>query len=257
MGNPHLQYVNINDCVTAYMDESEQGVHKQFKLTQLAFRAMDELGLDFFYRIKSVKLPVNSNLTVNLPEDFLNYTKVGVLNSTGEVIPLKYNNKLTTYADLLPNRLEKTQDNSLFNWAYPSGSVFFNFWNGSTFGALYGLPSGAPFVGSFKIDEQNGVILLNEIFDYEYIILEYLAAPPQNGQDYYVPIQFKEAIIAYLAWKDIKSMPSTRKGNLGDKRDRRHEYYNERRLAIARYKPFRATDAYELNMQSQRLTVKA
>ena len=54
MGNPHLQYVNINDCVTAYMDESEQGVHKQFKLTQLAFRAMDELGLDFFYRIKSV-----------------------------------------------------------------------------------------------------------------------------------------------------------------------------------------------------------
>lgn len=257
MGNPHLQFVSINDCVTAYMDESEQGVHKQFKLTQLAFRAMDELGLDFFYRVKSAKLPVNSNLTVNLPQDYLNYSKVGVLNSKGEVVPMIYNNKLTTYADLLPDRLEKTQDYSLFNWSSPATGVFYNFWNGSTFGALYGVPSGAPYVGSFKIDEYAGIILLNELFNYEYIILEYLAAPTSDGLDYYVPIQFKEAIIAYLAWKDIKSMPTTRKGSLGDKRDRRHEYYNERRLAIARYKPFRATEAYELNMQSQRLTVKA
>jgi hypothetical protein len=257
MGNPHLQYVNINDCVTAYMDESEQGVHKQFKLTQLAFRAMDELGLDFFYRIKSVKLPVNANFTVNIPQDYLNFSKIGVLNNRGEVIPLVNNNKLTYYADLLPDRLDRTQDSTLLNWSYPANGVFYNFWDGGTLGALYGVPSGAPFVGNFKVDDQNGVILLNEVFQYEYVILEYLAGPPQDGSDYYVPLQFKEAVIAYLAWKDIKSMPSTRKGNLGDKRDRRHEYYNERRLAIARYKPFRATEAYDMNLQSQRLTVKA
>lgn len=256
MGSPHLNFININDCVTAYMDESEQGIHKQFKLTQLAFRACDELGLDFFYRIKSVKLPVKANFTVELPPDFINYTKVGVLNGKGEVMPLTYNNKLTTYADLLPKRVEKTQDESLFNWAAPFTGVFYNFWNGTTFGNLYGVPSGAPFLGSFKIDIHNGVLLLNDTFGYEYIILEYLASPDPN-ESYYVPIQFKEAVIAYLAWKDIKSMPTTRRGNLGDKRDRRREYYNERRLAIARYKPFRFQDALQLNTESQRLTVKA
>ena len=195
MGNPHLNFININDCVTAYMDESEQGIHKQFKLTQLAFRACDELGLDFFYRIKSVKLPVKGNFTVELPADFINYTKVGVLNGKGEVMPLTYNNKLTTYADLLPKRVEKTQDESLFNWAAPFTGVFYNFWNGTTFGNLYGVPSGAPFIGSFKIDIHNGVLLLNDTFGYEYIILEYLASPDPN-ESYYVPIQFKEAVIA-------------------------------------------------------------
>tara|TARA_R110000868_G_scaffold36279_4_gene128924 strand:- start:182 stop:952 length:771 start_codon:yes stop_codon:yes gene_type:complete len=256
MGTPHQQFVDINDCVSAYLDESEQGINKYFKISQLAFRAMDELGLDFFYSIKSSRLPIKSNLTVDLPADYLNYTKVGVLNSKGEIITLSYNNKLTTYADLFPDRLTKTQDQTLLNWAYPYNGVFSNFWNGSTFGNLYGVPSGAPFMGSFKIDPDNGVILLNETYGYEYIMLEYVSSPTP-GQTYYVPLQFKEAIIAYLSWKDIKSMPSTRKGNLGDKRDRKHEYYNERRLAIARYKPFRTNQAYDQNLENQRLTVKA
>jgi len=250
------QFIDINDCVTAYMDESEQGIHKQFKLSQLAFRCMDELGIDFFYKIKSARLPVKANFTVDLPSDYLNYTKVGVLNSKGEVIPLAFNNKLTTYADLFPNRVEKTQDLSLLNWAAPYSGIFFNFWNGSTFGNLYGVPSGAPFIGSFKVDITNNIILLNETFGYDYIILEYLANPV-DGETYHVPLCFKESIIAYLAWKDIRSLPSTRRGNLGDKRDRRHEYYNERRLAFARYKPFRVEDAYQMNLENQRLTVKA
>jgi len=252
----HLQFIDINDCVNAYLDESEQGIHKQFKITQLAFRAMDELGIDFFYQIRSVKLPVNPNYTVTLPAGYLNYSKVGVLNAKGEVIPLYLNDKLTTYADLLPTRVQKTQDDTLFDWGQYCGNMFYNYWNGNTWGNLYGAPSGAPFVGSFKVDVYNGVILLNENFYYDYIILEYLSAPV-DGQTYYVPLQFKEAIIAYLAWKDIRSMPTSRKGGLGDKEQRKRDYYNERRLAIARYKPFDIQAAYQQNLDNQRLTVKA
>jgi len=256
MGTPHQQMIDISECVYSYADEAELPIQRQYKLFQLAFRCMDELGLDFFYQIKSVKLPINANLTVQLPEDYLNYSKVGVLNDRGEVITLNHNNKLTTYADLLTDRAAKTQDNTLFNWNSPVNGMFLNYWNGNTFGNLYGIQSGAPFVGSFKVDAPNGIILLNESFSYDYIILEYLATPKQ-GQTYYVPIQFKEAIIAYLSWKDIKSMPTTRKGSLGDKRERKSDYYNERRLAIARYKPFRTQEAYQLNLENQRLTVKA
>lgn len=256
MGAPHQQFIDIDECITAYMDEAELSVHKQFKLSQLAFRCMDELGLDFFYQIQSTKQPVNANLTVTLPGNCLRVAKCGVLNDKGEVIPLNSNDKLTTYADLLPNRIAKTQDDTLFNWYSPANGIFYNYWNGNTFGNLYGLPSGSPFVGSYKVDEHNGVILLSENFAYPYVILECLVSPAQ-GETYYVPIQFKEAIIAYLSWKDIKSMPTSRKGNLGDKRDRRADYYNERRLAIARYRPFRTQDAYQQNLESQRLTVKA
>jgi len=256
MGTPHLQYIDVNECVAAYMDESEQGIQKQFKLTQLAYRACDELGLDFFYQIQTQKLPVNANYTVDIPANCLQIVKAGVLNGRGEIIPLYQNNKLTTYADLFPDRLNRTQDNTLLNTSVGGGNVYFNYWDGFAYGNLYGVPSGQPFVGSFKVDSQNGVILLSETFPYAYIILEYLQAPDQD-QTIFVPIQFREAVIAYLAWKDIRSIPTSRRGALGDKRDRRHEYFNERRLAYARYKPFTTEVAYQLNLENTRLTVKA
>jgi hypothetical protein len=52
-------------------------------------------------------------------------------------------------------------------------------------------------------------------------------------------------------------MPSTRRGNLGDKRDRKQEFYNQRRLANAQFKPLYIMDAYEWNLDTQRMTVKA
>jgi hypothetical protein len=255
MSAQNRQWISIDECINAYMDESEQGNHKYFKLWNLAYRAMTELGLDFFYSVKSVKLPVNPNLTVTIPEDYINYTKVGILDAQGQIIPLSVNNNLTTAFDMQPSRLAQTQDPTVFTGYSPYGIVWWNYWNGYGLSNLYGLPSGSPFVGSFKIDNKNGVIVLDEYFAFDYIMLEYISSP-QQGQDYYVPIQFKEAVIAYLRWKDIISLPTSRKGSLGDKRDRRADYYNERRLAVARYDAINLTDLYEWNLKNQRLAVK-
>jgi len=48
-----------------------------------------------------------------------------------------------------------------------------------------------------KIDTENGVILLNESFAYDYLMLEYVASP-MVGQEYYLPMQFREALISWL-----------------------------------------------------------
>lgn len=256
MATQNRQWVTIDEAITDYLTESEQGNHKYFKCWNLAYRSMTELGLDFFYSVKSVKLPVNPNLTVTLPEDYLNYTKVGILNNEGAIIPLTVNNNLTTAFDMQPNRLAQTQDPAIVTGYSPQGIVWWNFWNGYGLSNLYGLPSGSPFVGSFKIDNKNGVIVLDEYYDFEYVMLEYIASPVAGGE-YFIPIQFKEAVIAYLRWKDLISMPPSRRGSLGDKRDRRAEYYNERRIAIARYDAVKLSDLYEWNLASQRLAVKS
>lgn len=256
MASQYRQFITIDSIILDYLTDSEQSNSKYFKLWHLAFRGMEMLGIDFFYQVKSVKLPILSNKTVALPADYLNYQKVGVLNAAGEVIPLKYNNQLTTYADLQSDRVAKTQDNTLFDLYIASTPIFYNYWNGNVFINLYGCPSGSPFVGDFKIDNANGVILLGENFGYDYLILEYIASPVE-GEDYFIPMQFREALIAWLAWKDIQNLPSTRRGNLGDKQLRRHDFYNERRLANARYNPLYLQQAYELNLEMQRLTVKA
>lgn len=256
MATQNRQWVTIDEAITDYLTESEQGNHKYFKCWNLAYRASVELGLDFFYSVKSVKLPVNPNLTVTLPADYLNYTKVGILNNEGAIIPLMVNNNLTTAFDMQPNRLAQTQDPSIVTGYSPQGIVWWNFWNGYGLSNLYGLPSGSPFVGSFKIDNKNGVIVLDEYYDFEYVMLEYIASPVSGGE-YFIPIQFKEAVIAYLRWKDIISLSTSRRGSLGDKRDRRSDYYNERRLAIARYDAIKLSDLYEWNLANQRLAVKS
>jgi hypothetical protein len=87
-------------------------------------------------------------------------------------------------------------------------------------------------------------------------MVEYISSPSE-GEDYKLPLQFREALISYLAWQDIAFMPNTRKGALGDKEQRRRNFYNERRLANARYKPLYLSEAYEWNLTNQRLTTKA
>lgn len=249
-------WVSIDECINGYTDMSEQSTHKYFKLWQIAFNIMTLLGLDFFYQIRTQKLEVNPNFTASLPVDYIKYTKVGVLNDVGEIIPLRYNEKLTSYADLFSDRLEKTQDNTLFNFFLFNTPIWYNFWNGNMFTTLYGMPSGAPFVGSFKIDKTAGLILLDETFSYPYVMLEYVAAP-QQGQQYYVPLQFKQAMISGIAWHDIMYIPVKTHVQNSNVAMRRKEFFNERRLAWARYRPLHLMEAYEWYLSSMRLTVKS
>ena len=250
-------YITIDSVINDYIDESEQSVHKYAKLYNIAVRGMEKLGLDFFYKIRSVKIPIDTtNYTAELPNDYISYTKIGVLNSVGEIIPLKFNNKMTYYADQQPDRLALTQDNTIATWYQSDLPLWFNYWDGYGFQNIYGLPSGSPFVGSFNIDDSNGVVLLNQYFYYSYLMIEYLSSGNPD-EPFRIPIQFREALLSFLAWRDIASMPSTRKGNLGDKRDRKQEFYNQRRIANAQFKPLYLMQAYEQNLDNQRMTVKA
>ena len=256
MASQERNYITLDSVINDYIDESEQSVHKYTKLYNIAYRGMEKLGLDFFYKIKTVKLQIdNINYTAKLPNDYINYTKIGVLNSRGEIIPLKFNSKMTFYADQQPDRLALTQDNTLVDWYTQDYPLFYNYWDGYGFTNIYGVPSGSPFVGSFNIDDTNGVILLNENFYYDYIMIEYLASANPE-EKYMVPIQFREALIAWIAWRDIASMPTTRKGSLGDKRERERNFYNQRRIANAQFKPLYLMEAYEWNLENQRMTVK-
>lgn len=257
MATEHQSYITIDSVIKDYLNESEQNISKYFKCFHLAFRGFDMLGLDFFYKIQSVKLPINSNFTVNLPSDYMNWSKVGILNDDGSIIPLYYNANMTTYADLLSNRIAKTDDpdSAWLQWWGWDSNTWYNWWNGWGYTNIYGVPSGEPFVGQFKIDLDNSVILLNQNFGREYIMLEYVCSPRQ-GVDYFMPVQFREALIAWMWWKDGNSKSVRSHMELGARRDWRHEFYNERRNAIARYKPIRQQEIYQASQQMTRLAVK-
>lgn len=251
-----MNYISLDSVVNDYINESEQSNAKYFKLWHIAFRGLEDLGLDFFYQVKTVKLPVNSNLTVNLPPDYLNWTKVGVLNSVGEIIPLYYNDKLTTFADLSSDRLTNTQDNTLFDWNTWGLNTWCNYWDGYGYTTYYGVPSGAPFVGGFKIDSDNSVIVLDQTFRYEYLMVEYVSSP-KEGNEYYLPVQFREALISWVRWKDIISTPSKTHVQNSNTTSRERNYWRDRRNAIAKYKPIRQSEKYQASQEQTRLAVKS
>lgn len=251
----NLAYITVDSCITDYLNESDQSQNRYFKVWHIAFRGMEILGLDFFYRIQSVKLPVNANFTVTLPANYLNWSKVGILNDNGAIITLKENNNMTTYADLLPDRIEKTDDPSSL-WLQGFNGIWNNYWNGGYGGTpVLGVPSGEPFVGEFKVDIDNGVIILNQNFQRDYLMLEYVASPLE-GQDFYLPVQFREALIAWIWWKDKKSI-SVKRGQVGISRDLERDFYNQRRQAIARWKPVRLQQIYQSSQQLTRLAIKS
>lgn len=242
-------WIPLDEIIYDYISESEGSDHRYYKLFHIAFRGMDNMGLDFFYQIKSVLLPVNANKTANLPSDYLNYSKIGIIGGGGEIIPLTQNSNLASYDALNASRISRINANSLSN-----PYIYFNYWSGNGYTNLYGISGGAAS-GSFRIDNAANVIILSGYGTYNSIVLEYVASPKED-ETYYIPVQFREAMIAWLSWKDISSIPVSRRGNLGDKRDRRHEYFNARRLAVAQYKPLHLEDARALNIQSQMTPIK-
>lgn len=249
------QWISLDSCIYDYINAAELSQHKYFKLFHLAFTCMEDLGLDFFYQVKSIKVPVNSNQTVTLPADFLSYNKLGILNGNGELVPLKYNENLTTFGDLREDRMTRTDSSNFADYYSFSSPVFFNYWDGGSYSNLYGVSGGGSvYGGGFKIDNANGVILLDASFGWSDLVLEYTASP-QEGQEYRIPVQFRLAMIAWLSWQDVANLPMKR-GTAGVIGMRRHEYFEARRRAISQYRPFYLDQAYIQNLATSRLVVK-
>lgn len=236
MATQTQQWIPLDEVVAAYIDRSEQSPNKYMKLWNIAYDGMQECGLDAFYSVKSILLPINANMTANLPEDYLQYTKVGSLNSNGEVTTLQRNDNISRLKPFHTDR----QSDEVAAALDPNSDTFYNYWQGDRCGNICGIQGSS---AGFTMSESEGLLFLNGI-SADHLVLEYLASPNPDT-DYKVPVQFREALIAFIAWKDLQYVPGSRRGNITDKAQRRKDFYNERRLAIARFKPFRLTEAYK------------
>lgn len=251
----HMDLIDLDSIIYDYLGASEQSDHKYKKIFDIAYRGMETLGLDAFYKIKSVKLPVLGTKVVQLPGDCLQWSKVGYFDWNGGVVPIAYNSNKSSFAGLLPNRLDRVHSLvNLLGSFDPCASVFCNYFSDGIITNIYGTPATAPYAGSFIVAD--GYIELDPGFVPTHICLEYVANPGNGDKAYMVPVQFREALVAWIGWQDIAYLPPSRRGTLGDKAERKNNFFNERRLAIARYKPFRIEQQYIWNLQNQKLCVK-
>lgn len=254
------KFKELKDVIYDYMDEARQNSAVFRRLWRIGVRGVTDLSLDILPNIKSRRLCVDGNKTVQLPVDYIDWIKVGVLNAMGEVATLKYNRTLTFYADSDTDRLSKNTDSIGLDLNRISDLFYLNYFDYSYgYGQinLFGISGNeATKIGDFRIDDHCGIMILDNGFPMDYVIMEYLAAPSEED-GIKVPIQSYEALIAWLSWKDTIQLAASRKVSIYDKTARRREYYKQRDLARNRMKPFRLEEAYNVSQDAIRLVPKS
>lgn len=200
--DPQLgKYVPLKMVVALFSDEVNASEGDQDRYWVLGLRALVDLNFDISAEPKTVRLPINGNMTVNFPVDCISWSKIGLLNQAGEVSTLKINNGLTTYKDVNPNRIAYLTPNindstsSLVNAPF-----FFNYWYNDGYYNLFGSDNGLVQYGECTVDDANQLVVLPADFRYDSILFEYISSP-ERDEDYKVQLSLQEAIIAFIKWK--------------------------------------------------------
>lgn len=258
MAAPINNYIKLRDVVLMYSEAAKQSASTFLRLWRICFRGFQQMGLNSMWQSKDISIVVNANKTATLPDDFIQWVKIGNFNDVGELQVLKVNENLTNFKDTSSNRLGdivsevgSLTTNLLYdNFTGLELETGDNYYNRQNFSVGSRLLT----VGECSVDIANRVILLNTDFPYAHVILKYISAPEQDG-DYQIPIQFQEAMIAWLYWQEIQYMPAINKGSSSQKQQAAQNFSNQLKLARKMYKPIRVQDIALQAKEAQSYTV--
>lgn len=234
------------------------------QLRNIALRGIRDIGFDIGKKVKSLKLPVETNDTVLLPDDFVDLIKIGVVAEDGLVYVFAENKNINhsyqkisntgvdaTYTtfnnsplNIEANKIEDTVEakTATLNQSDTIDSfyeyVFENFMYEGGIGRIYGM-GGGHHRGEYRINLDQNRIEVQKGSDINEVVLEYVADEARSGNPT-VHVYAEEALRAYMYYKLIEKKATV---PAGEKARARAEYYNERRLANARLSNFTKENA--------------
>ena len=223
------------------IERGEQTEHNYARFLQLAINGLRELNMDVSGSAKMVVLSIKDDMTVDLPSDFINYTRIAICGSNGELMSLGHNPNLckARYADECGNLTHKKGSTGHNGQPIYIDNIASHYRNGEVVGRFYGEGGGHNSNGEYVLDKERGVFQLSSVMA-EDIVLEYIADITKIDGSFVVHPYIIETIKAYIAWSSLR-----RKLNipLQEKEMARRDYYNERRLAGLRFNSFTMEEA--------------
>ena len=218
----------------------------------LALRGIREMGFDMMKRIRSLRLPVNTSLsTVDLPDDFVDLTKIGYVGLDGLVYVFGENKNINYSQSYVMPMIDSDGDGvydrvddkdlSVSSSGVQSGQesfLFNNYLYGNTYGALYGL-GGGQYSGQYRLNLDQNRIEIFPAGGANEVVIEYIADEARSSNPS-VHIYLEPALNSYIYYKIVERkaiVPSNEKARA------RQEYYNEKRIANSRIKSFSKEEA--------------
>jgi hypothetical protein len=223
------------------IERGEDTEHNYARFLQLAVNGLRELNMDISGSAKMIVLEIKDDMTVDLPHDFINYTKIAICGADGELMSLGHNPKLckARYADDCGNITHKSGTANRKGIPTYIDNISSHFRNGEMVGRFFGEGGGYNANGQYVLDKERGVIQLSSV-DANEIILEYLADVRAIDGNYLVHPYIIETLKRYIHWASMRLKTSI---PLQEKEMARRDYYNERRIAGLRFNSFTMDEA--------------
>ncbi len=220
-----------------------------------ALRGIRDMGFDMLNQVKSLKLSIDKSLnTVDLPDDYVDLIKIGIVGQDGLVHVFGENKNLNISnkykADNAGNFIDsdsdgvydRERDRDVTNvgegFKQYDSYVFRNYLYENTQGRLYGV-GGGQYGGEYRINKEDNRIELGTGIDATKVVIEYVADEARSLNPS-IHLYAENALRSYIYYRLIERK-STVPAN--EKMRARQEYYNERRLANARLKAFSKEEA--------------
>lgn len=232
--------LELQKVVKEYILESdgESSLTQTFpRYMQMAISCLRELATDVSSTEKEIKLTVEDNLTVCLPDDYIDYIAIGFC-CDGRLTSMALNKNLCapSVAETLCSCEESTPlptnlQNSGFYGSYQFAHEHLSK-NGEHIGKYYGLGGGVNTNGLYKIIEDEYIVFKN-VQAGEEIVLRYNGSVDGSAGSLMVHPYEVEAVKSWIYWKKIQRK---RNYSLGEKQIAQREYTRQKRLARNRHR---------------------
>lgn len=214
----------------------------------LAISGLKDLSMDLKHSIKEVILPINSNDTVTLPSDFLDYMVIGLDNS-GVIESIGMNNNMAPrgYDDCgnITAAAQGVSDNESFIGLGGANTTK----DGQFSGRNYGAGGGGSSNGLYKVYKDFGYISLSGVTASN-IVLRYLATVNQIDGEFQVDEFIVESLKAWMHWKYVQR---SRSYGVAEKQMAEMTYSKEKKKSEKRFNRFNIVEfvnAYQSGYRS-------
>lgn len=227
------------------------------RLVQIAIEGITEMNLFHTEEgLEVVYLHMAADQTVQLPDDFIDFVKVGY-PLHGQIRLLKRDDNIllprTFYGSEIGGQFVADTGEAIGHTTYGAviggifvadteevNQVFFSdhFRNGQFVGGMYAIPSDTAY---YRLDRENRQIVFSGLTPRSEIVLEYISTGLKSDGSSLIPRETVAPIRAYIIWQMVENdmkVPET-------ERDRRKREYKETLEDLRKFKNSLAMEEYK------------
>lgn len=182
----------------------DYGMDNYEMLMQLAIEGYTYLNIYATSSYNVVYLKLDDKNVIDLPPDFIDYTKIAI-NLCGRFYTLSLNDNLIPPKGMscgipLDKVAQGCCERGVFS--YPDNGYYFvpHYKGDTSINTFYAMGGGWSQAGQYRIDRNERQLIITGVPKTE-IVMEYKSSGVNVGEKTFVPIQCREAVVAWIRWQ--------------------------------------------------------